>query len=625
VLDLLVYLAAAGGRVVSRSELLEEVWGDVVVNEEAVSRAVSELRKALGDDPREPRYVQTIHKSGYRLLAPVSTTAQSLSAGTQARSSRIEATSEPPAVWWRRPALLGVASVVLAVAAVFWWRAESRRESVESAPSAPLAAQLLTAYPGREIDPAVDRPGERVVFAWNREPGDSDEYDLYVRRFGPNAEPTQITNTPGFEGHPAWSPDGGLVAFVREGQKSVGVWVVPGLGGEERLLVELEEWSYGLDWFPDGRSVVVSQPRDNGVNRLVRLSLDAPGARELTTPEARVVGDFRPAVSPDGRWVAFVRASQLGHQEVYVVSTGDGEERRLSRSGGRIRGVDWSPDGRAVIYSSDLGGGFGLWRTAIDSREPEWLPLNGQNIYNPVVAATGRLVFESISFQKNLWRLDLIADPEGVDATRLAVHSTRQETSPAVSPDGLKLAFVSNRTGQRSLWLSAIDGSASRPLTRSDEVVAADPVWSPEGSRIAVGLVMSGYARPVVVEVESGRTRSLLEQPAHAIPVAWSHDGQRIYLASDRSGQWDLWSIGADGHLPWRMVRGSIYSVVFADEEFRLARLDPATGAVEQIARPPGLHDGIFSLSPDAKQLIYSRVEESESDLMFIDGALGGE
>ena len=56
---------------------------------------------------------------------------------------------------------------------------------------------------------------------------------------------------------------------------------------------------------------------------------------------------------------------------------------------------------------------------------------------------------------------------------------------------------------------------------------------------------------------------------------------------------------------------------------FRFVRLDPATGSVEEIARPPGLTGGAFSLSPDAGRLIYSRTEASESDLMFIDGALG--
>ena len=113
-----------------------------------------------------------------------------------------------------------------------------------------------------------------MVFAWNGDE-ESDEYDLYVRRFGATGEPVRITSTPGFEGHPAWSPDGESVAFVRQGEEGSGVWLIPALGGEERKLFDLEKWSFGLDWFPDGRSVVVSQPGGEGGNRLVRAQ--SPG------------------------------------------------------------------------------------------------------------------------------------------------------------------------------------------------------------------------------------------------------------------------------------------------------------------------------------------------------------
>ena len=55
----------------TRDELLDAVWGETIVGEEALTRAISELRRALGDDPREPRYVETIRKGGYRLAAAV--------------------------------------------------------------------------------------------------------------------------------------------------------------------------------------------------------------------------------------------------------------------------------------------------------------------------------------------------------------------------------------------------------------------------------------------------------------------------------------------------------------------------------------------------------------------------
>ncbi|HSR67292.1 MAG TPA: protein kinase [Acidobacteriota bacterium] len=70
-IQLLLHLIRHAGEVCSRDELLEEVWGGAFVSDEALSNAVAKLRKALGDDPRDPAYIQTIPKRGYRLLAEV--------------------------------------------------------------------------------------------------------------------------------------------------------------------------------------------------------------------------------------------------------------------------------------------------------------------------------------------------------------------------------------------------------------------------------------------------------------------------------------------------------------------------------------------------------------------------
>ncbi|MBW8879419.1 MAG: winged helix-turn-helix domain-containing protein [Acidobacteria bacterium] len=86
VMDVLVFLAAQSGKVVSKDELLERVWGGTFVEEGVLSQAVHSLRKALGDDARQPRYIQTIPKRGYRLVASVSP-AQSVGSAAALESS----------------------------------------------------------------------------------------------------------------------------------------------------------------------------------------------------------------------------------------------------------------------------------------------------------------------------------------------------------------------------------------------------------------------------------------------------------------------------------------------------------------------------------------------------------
>src|SRR5436190_21692197 len=70
-MDILLRLAAQPGEVVRRETLLEDVWSRRMVNDEVLSRAIAELRTALGDDARGARYIETLPKLGYRLVAPV--------------------------------------------------------------------------------------------------------------------------------------------------------------------------------------------------------------------------------------------------------------------------------------------------------------------------------------------------------------------------------------------------------------------------------------------------------------------------------------------------------------------------------------------------------------------------
>ena len=74
VLDLLIYLIANRDRLVTRQELMDTVWGDTVISESALSKAVARLRKALGDDSAPHRYLETVHSRGYRFIAEVEET-----------------------------------------------------------------------------------------------------------------------------------------------------------------------------------------------------------------------------------------------------------------------------------------------------------------------------------------------------------------------------------------------------------------------------------------------------------------------------------------------------------------------------------------------------------------------
>lgn len=117
-LRLLQYLANRPGETVSVDELLDHVWSGVVVTQDSVYQAVTALRRLLGDDAKNPRYIATVPRLGYRLVAPVS-------AWTDEPAAAQIAAAAVPARTWKSSAIVGTslsAVLIVLLAGALWWR-----------------------------------------------------------------------------------------------------------------------------------------------------------------------------------------------------------------------------------------------------------------------------------------------------------------------------------------------------------------------------------------------------------------------------------------------------------------------------------------------------------------------
>jgi DNA-binding winged helix-turn-helix (wHTH) protein/TolB-like protein/Flp pilus assembly protein TadD len=117
-MEVLMVLAARPGEVISREELLSLVWSGVVVGDEALTQSIIKLRRALGDNPRSPAYIETISKRGYRLIAPVRNVGVARAARTDAEIALPQQPSKRLRDHVRRPAL-AAGAVVLLITGVF--------------------------------------------------------------------------------------------------------------------------------------------------------------------------------------------------------------------------------------------------------------------------------------------------------------------------------------------------------------------------------------------------------------------------------------------------------------------------------------------------------------------------
>ena len=147
---LLVFLAERPSEVVSRAEILQEVWEGRAVVDETLSRAMSLVRRALGDSAQEPSYIDTIPTRGYRLIAPVTRPGTGTGTGDSSPAAKSTPTSETAGQWrWRAPALL----IVLLSLLILWWVARSDERVAREAATAAASAGETTRRPGIVVLP----------------------------------------------------------------------------------------------------------------------------------------------------------------------------------------------------------------------------------------------------------------------------------------------------------------------------------------------------------------------------------------------------------------------------------------------------------------------------------------
>ena len=283
--------------------------------------------------------------------------------------------------------------------------------------------------------------------------------------------------------YPVWSPDGKWIASKRVIKSTSSIFTIPSPGGKEKKLADLRITGRAsvIDWSPDGQYLAFTDLISTSDPRLAifLLNLRTGKQRRLTTPASLEFADWNPAFSPDGRTIAFKRVGGFWDDAMYIVPVAGGEARRVHprRSGG-IWGHAWSRDGKSLILSCQRGGTvFGLWRFPLDGSPPERIIQGVSDAIAPAVAwKTGRLAWVNQNDDINIYR---VAASGGEPPVAL-IASTARDRAAAVSPDG-RIAFVSDRSGAREIWLAHADGSDQHRVTSFNGPDIDNLAWAPDG------------------------------------------------------------------------------------------------------------------------------------------------
>ena len=516
------------GAIVTKPALMEAVWPDTAVTETSLTEAVSLVRQALGDDPQQPAFVQTVHRRGYRFVAPVAVESPSGRAVPLPVAEPAASTESRP----RRAALpWTIALLAVAVGATAWMRRH------DTAPR--RTARFTIAMPAGDPLPvkaaatlALSPDGRMIAFTAGR--GETSQ--IYVRpvdRFDASA----VAGTTGAAA-PFFSPDGRWVGFFADGRLKKAP-----VGGGTPLDVCEASHAFGASWGEDDNIVFAATSRGG----LARVPA-AGGTPEPLTHLDLAAGEVRhlwPEVLPGGQTVLFTvwPSGGPGHARLAAVSLHTGERLAFAEPGSFAR---YAPPGHLVFARQDAimaapfdPGGVrvlaparavlsGVAMSAQGGMPHLALSREGTLAYVP---GTGKVPPAALAWMR----------PDGGHAAWPTPE--RPFMNADLAPDGRRAAVTINDGTRSDVWMADADRGGLSPLTFEGHNV--EPVFSPDGRHVTYAAGGRGPLNMFQVPADgSGAPVRLLQSPHNQYPNSWSGDGAVLVFTElhPQTGA-DLWAL----------------------------------------------------------------------------------
>ena len=595
-MDLLILLVSEGGRLVSREEIIERLWGKEVYfdTDNSINTAIRKIRRALGEDPEKPQYIETVQGKGYRFKVAVerasenSTASPLLDANSKTAEISVEVaapesiavpnelreTAQGKRFFKLTGAIVGVA--VLVLIGVMIWRSQPQLPTV--------ANTVRITNDGKAknpLNPAVT-DGVHLYFTEGM-PSTSGSGIAQVSTAGGETTllPTSLKNVLAVS---SVSPDRSQLFVSKIGTAGSGpvleLWVQPLPAGTPHRVGDIA--ALLATWTPDGLHIVYAVG-----DTIMMANKDGSEPHQLAKVSGIV---FSIRYSPDGRRIRFDLTDPKTDSNSIWEMTANGRDihplfpewKELPVQGGG----NWSPDGNYYYFQAGRGSDQAIWVM------PERRSILGRRAKSPSRLFSGPLRLSNPVPSSDGKRLFVLGEEPRVELLRYDLQNRRFDFYlPGLSAgpvdfslDGNWMAYVSYP--EMTLWRSRLDGSDKMQLTFSP-VRAYEPRWSPNGSKIVYMDVQFGRPWKIcMVSPSGGNPETLTQSSTYEADPTWAPDGKSIVF-----GRTD------------RISKAAIY------------RLDLTSRNLTAISNS----DGLFSprVSPDGRYI--SALTALQTKLMLFD------
>lgn len=526
-MKLLTYLVEHQDKVVSRDELAEAIWPGVVIEDNTISRAITRLRKTLNDDYRQPQYIKTLPKRGYRLVANISECDHQTSIDNTSETKHSEA---------KRPAgsrasnqllfaiLITLLVVIASLAMVFLKLNQSESKAVTSYDTKPLSSQT-----GREYSPSFSADGNYFVFVSNNQ----SESWLYLQQRGQDtAVPLVRLHDPNTK--PQWSPVKDSVIYSEQlGDRCELILlekVTSSSMTKRKLMTCQQETRLRPEWHQQNDAIyLIEENTANTGQNLVYFDIVSSQKEAIELPvSTKQLIYAKP--SQDGQYLGILTSFFNRNSKVIVL---DSHSKKIISEISLNYEIDdfaWHPDTDSILHVGEhpshkiIRHFFDNTQVNVAASEIGYLDEVRSIGTSPNFAVT------SLYLDR-----DLILLEKGNESN--VIDSAYPDYSGVYSNNGQSLAFASKRSGRAQIWLQRNDASIYQLSQFKESYYIYDIVWSPDDQLLMVRANNQIY----LFDVSNGRAQKLNINHDKPKLLGWYEPG-KIYYISEQKNRSNLFS-----------------------------------------------------------------------------------
>jgi len=640
--DLLRVLLENQGRLVEKDELFNTVWRDQIVEESNLTVHISQIRKALGENRKNPRFVETVPGYGYRFVGEVSDlddadlvieteTLSRITIETEETSDRMNngkiGTLEVDALalgktgtarkqrWILLVAVAGILLTSLAAAfGLHYLNTEKTARPFEKIKPARLTNS------GKISGATISPDGKYIAYALSEGDGNS----IWVQQVGTGSDLLVVPPVKSQIWELKFLPDGSRIHYslFASDKTDPQHFRVPTLGGLSERIPNIVA-SY-LAFAPDGKRIAYAQS-DSAAGQNYLMIADVDGGNKRILAAKSYPNTFETNVpvvawSPDGQTIACLINqfdADASYSSIVGINATDGSERPLSEKRWyNVFSIDWLKNGSGLLISaSDKVSGSNQIRFLSYPQGEARQITNDLSQYDSVSVTNDDRSFVSVETTSvnSIFVGEAGADPTGY---REIISETAALYPLVWTRDG-RIIYRSQKDGVANLWTMDADGSDRRQLTKNAQVDSRGLCISPDGRYLVFGSWRNGKSNLWRVDTDGSNLTQLTNGEADVYPSC-SPDGRTVIYQGGLNTLPMLWKVPIEGGEPgqltdfrakWAAISKDGSRVSFfhmADGKWRLGIISSDGGPMlKRLDVPPSLEESTTHWSPDDRSIFY--------------------